>query len=377
MDRPLINSNAIPRTELRKIVPSFPNSRRVTAIGLALIIASSAIGQSPLGKDLPTLARETSPSVVTIVLRDQTGVELGSGSGFVVGSDGRVVTNFHVVHMSGTTQADARFADGASYHVQGVIASDSDRDLAVLQLQATGKVFQALRLGDSEQVQTGERVLAIGSPLAGLSPLSTEATVSDGIISGIRDWPENRMKVFQITAPISPGSSGGVLVNLNGDVIGVTFAQLVGGQNLNFAVPIAYVRPLLTEGSTKSLAAFNAPATPAPDDHSKIAETAPTGSYTGVWRSGKFAVSGAAQMTIKIAEGEADAEIFLTGGEVTSANLNGTAHKTGENIWTLYLSSKKPRLSVRGIFRGNSFVGDYTYSRFLVLDHGQWILKKE
>jgi hypothetical protein len=104
---------------------------------------------------------------------------LGSGSGFVIGSDGRVVTNYHVVHMPGRTQAEARFADGASYQVQGVLATDPDKDLAVLKLQATGKVFQVVHLGDSGQVQIGERVLAIGNPLAGVSPVSTEATVSE------------------------------------------------------------------------------------------------------------------------------------------------------------------------------------------------------
>jgi S1-C subfamily serine protease len=162
-----------------------PKTCRVAAVTLALMIASGAIGQSTTAKDLPTLARETSPSVVRIVVRDHAGGELGSGSGFVIGSDGRVVTNYHVVQMSGTTQAEARFIDGASYQVQGVLATDPDKDLAVLKLQAKGKEFQALRLGDSEHVQTGDHVLAIGSPLAGFSPVSTEATVSDGIVSGI------------------------------------------------------------------------------------------------------------------------------------------------------------------------------------------------
>jgi len=355
-------------------VRRFSNSSRVAVIIWGLMIAGNVTGQSPAGKDLPTLARETSPAVVRLVLRDQTGGELGSGSGFVIGSDGRVVTNYHVVHMPGATQAEARFTDGASYQVQGVLATDPDKDLAVLKLQATGKEFQAVHLGDSDQVQTGEHVLAIGSPLAGFSPVSTEATVSDGIVSGIRDWPEHQMKVFQITAPISPGSSGGALVNSNGDVIGVTFAQLIGGQNLNFAVPIAYLRSLSTEGPIRTLATINAPA---PDDHPKAEESAPSGSYTGVWQSRKFSVSGAAQMTIRMAEGTANAQIFLTGGEVSSAILSGYAHRTGENIWTVQLSSKKPRLSVRGIFRGTSFVGDYTYTRFLTFDRGQWLLKKE
>jgi serine protease Do len=210
--------------------------------------------------------------------------------------------------------------------------------------------------------------------LAGLSPVSTEATVSDGIVSGIRDWPEHKMKVFQITAPISHGSSGGALVNSGGDVIGVTFAQLVGGQNLNFAIPIAYLRSLPTEEPMESLAAINAGTS---DNNLKAEEIAPAGSYTGVWQSSKFSVSGAAQMTIRIADGSASAEIFLTGGQVTSASLSGTAHRTGENIWTIEMSSKKPKLFVRGIFRGSSFVGDYSYTRFTTFDRGQWLLKKE
>lgn len=342
----------------------------VALVGLSVIDAGA---QSSAAKDVSTIARETSPAVVRIVVRDQAGAELGSGSGFVVSTNGNTVTNYHVVHIPRAAQGEARFVDGASYQVEGVLATDPDRDLAVLKLRAVGREFRSVRLGQSESVQIGERVVAIGSPLAGLAPVSTEATVSDGIVSGIRDWPEHRTKIFQITAPISPGSSGGALVNTTGEVIGVTFAQLVGGQNLNFAIPAEWIQPLLNDGPTKSLAAINAPP---PDDHSK-AETAPTGSYTGAWQSNKFAVSGAATMTIRVADDAATAEIFLTGGEVRSATLSGTATKTGENIWTVELSSKHPKLSVRGIFRDRSFVGDYTYSRFTMLDQGQWILKKE
>jgi hypothetical protein len=161
-------------------------------------------------------------------------------------------------------------------------------------------------------------------------------------------------------------------LNAEGDAIGVTFAGLIGGQNLNFAIPIGYIRSLIIDGSMKSLAAIN---TVLPDDHTKSATA--TGSYTGIWQSGKFSVSGTATMTIRLSEGVATAEIFLTGGEVTSASLSGTARRTGENIWTVELSSKHPKLSVRGILRDSSFIGDYTYTRFLMLDQGQWLLKKE
>jgi len=342
------------------------------AFAMTCLLAAEAQPSAP--KEIPTLAQELSPSVVRIILRDQTGGELGSGSGFVISEDGKVVTNYHVIHLQGTTQAEARFTDGASYQLQGVLATDPDKDLALAKLLAPGKVFPFVRLGDSDRVRIGEHVLAIGSPLAGLSPVSTEETVSDGIVSGIRDWPDHQMKVFQITAPISPGSSGGALVNSDGQVIGVTFAQLVSGQNLNFAIPAAYVQPLLSEGPLKSLASINSTAS---IDSPKPQEYSPTGSYAGTWQSDRFTVSGAAQMTVSVSGDTASASVFLTGGEVTSANLSGTAHRSGDNIWTVVLHSKKPTLTVRGIFRDNSFVGDYTYTRFLLLDKGRWILKKE
>ncbi len=358
-----------------------PRALFLLPVVVALLFPALANGQSTnqtstVEEDVPALVRTAAPSLVMVVLRDDTGRQLGTGSGFVVSIDGKVITNAHVIHIAGATEAEARFQDGSSYQTQGVVAVDSERDLAIIKLKATGRVFSPLRLGDSERVQVGQRVIAIGNPLAGLSAVNTESTVSDGIVSGIRDWPSGKMKVLQITAPLSPGSSGGPLLNTSGEVIGVTFAQLREGQNLNFAVPIDYASPLiLTNGPLKSLAESRTSA--ASELTSPDPEVAPAGSYTGVWRSTRFAVSGAATITITIANGTATADIFLTGGEVKSARLSGSAQRTGRNIWTVELSSKRPRLSVRGIFRDNSFVGDYTYARFVMVDQGQWVLKKE
>jgi len=348
-------------------------------LGLLVLVLAACVGakaQTSNDKDVPTLAREASPSVVRILLRDQNGAELGTGSGFVISHDGNVVTNYHVVHVLGLAQAEARFVDGASYQIQGIISTDPDKDLAIVKLKAAGRDFTALELGAFESEQVGERVVAIGSPLAGVTSISTEATVSDGIISGVRDWPEHQIKIFQITAPISPGSSGGVLLNSRGQAIGVTFAQLIGGQNLNFAIPATYVRAMLADSAIKPLASVN---TASIDERPKIDKDGASGSYTGVWQSSRFGVTGAASLNITISNdsGFTNAEIFLTGGEVTSAILTGFAHRTGKNIWTVDLSSKKPKLHVRGIVRGGSFVGDYTYNRFLMLDQGQWLLKKE
>ena len=106
------------------------------------------------------------------------------------------------------------------------------------------------------------------------------------------------------------------------DVIGVTFAELVGGQNLNFAVPINYATALLADAPIKPLAVVNstAPTSNAASELTSIPEqSSPTGSYTRTWQSARYRVSGAATLTIRIAKstGFTDAEIFLTGGEVT------------------------------------------------------------
>jgi Flp pilus assembly protein TadD len=202
---------------------------------LIVVSALAGIQQTTPKKDIPALTRRALKSVVLVVASDATGKELRQGSGFVVSSDGKVVTNHHV--MEGAESAVIKFPNGAFHLIEGVVASDAAKDIVIL--KASGKDFPALALGDSDRVEIGEDVVAIGSPL------SLEATVSSGIVSGIREW-EN-LKVFQTTAPISPGSSGGPLLNLKGEVIGITTFQMRGGQNLNFALPTGYLKPLLTQ----------------------------------------------------------------------------------------------------------------------------------
>jgi S1-C subfamily serine protease len=182
------------------------------------------------------IARKVLPAVVTIVTADAAGNVRGLGSGFVVRSDGVIVTNSHVI-----ADADAAvvlLADGQRAAVEGVIAGDPERDFAVVKIRAHNLPTAAL--GNSARVEIGERVVAIGNPKGQLG------TVSEGIVSQIRSSAE--LTVIQHTAPISQGSSGGPLVNEHGEVIGVNTAVLAEGQNLNFALPIDYVREGLRAG---------------------------------------------------------------------------------------------------------------------------------
>jgi hypothetical protein len=159
------------------------------------------------------------------------------------------VTNYHVIQ--GATSAEIRFPDGASYSVGGLLASNPERDLVVLKIKTTSNEFRFLSLGDSDRVQVGEQVVAIGSPLG------LEATVSPGFISGMREL--DGLKLLQTTAPISPGNSGGAFINLSGEVVGVPTLTLTSvrqkatvSQNLNFAVPSNYVRDLLSTATKEA-----------------------------------------------------------------------------------------------------------------------------
>lgn len=168
-------------------------------------------------------------------MSDKDGKPVGQGSGFLVSKNGLIVTNYHVI--SEGNSAVVKLPDGAFYVVDGVLAADKIRDIAVI--KAHGQNFRTLTLGNSDRVLVGEEVVAIGNPL------SLESTVSNGIVSAVREVKEEGGKFLQITAPISPGSSGGPLFNMAGEVIGITTMYLKGGENLNFAIPINDAKSLL------------------------------------------------------------------------------------------------------------------------------------
>ncbi len=189
------------------------------------------------------------PAVVTLYTYDTRGKAVAQGSGFLIASNGIGVTNFHVVN--GSYSADAKLGDGRLYNVIKIQAYDPDRDIAIFQLgrkTPTG-VEQAKDLPfltvAPDAVQVGDRIATIGSP-EGLTN-----SVSDGIVSAIRT--DGGQHFFQISAPISPGSSGGPVLNLEGQVVAISTFQLVEGQNLNFAIPADEIAPVQTRQMDVSL----------------------------------------------------------------------------------------------------------------------------
>ncbi len=196
------------------------------------------------------IAKKTFESTVLLVMEDANGQPISLGSGFFV-HEGVIASNLHVVE--GASRGYAKVVgQKAKYDIEGITGIDPDRDLVLLKTLATRTT--TLPLGNSDAIEVGEPVYAVGNP-QGL-----EGTFSQGIVSSIREVGSDRL--LQITAPISPGSSGGPVLNSKGEVIGVSVATFSGGQNLNFAIPSNYLKNLLGKaGPTKPLADVRSPKT--------------------------------------------------------------------------------------------------------------------
>jgi tetratricopeptide (TPR) repeat protein len=174
-------------------------------------------------------------SVVTVVMEDSKGKEMGFGSGFFIG-EGIIVTNHHVIEESKKGYVNL-VGKKTKYDLLKIIAEDKKRDLAVISVSYLDAT--PLPIIKEESVTIGEKVYVIGTPLG------FEGTISEGIISGIRSVDSRN--ILQITAPVSPGSSGGPVLNSNGEVIGIAFLTAVKGQNVNFAIPISDLLQLINE----------------------------------------------------------------------------------------------------------------------------------
>jgi tetratricopeptide (TPR) repeat protein len=175
---------------------------------------------------LPELVRRIKPSAVAIETFDVRGEKLSRGSGFFIDVD-RIVTNRHVIE--GAFRAEVHSSTGTLFPVKGVLAVDAEGDIALLKVDAPAGHIRPLSL-ERTSPQEGESIVVIGNPFG------LEGSVSNGIVSAVRDIPTFG-RIIQITAPISPGSSGSPVVNMQGQVIGVATLQITGGQSVNFAIP--------------------------------------------------------------------------------------------------------------------------------------------
>lgn len=211
------------------------------ALALLLLFAQLATAQDAL----PELVRRVKPSVVAIVTYTATNEPLMSGSGFFI-RPGQVVTNLHVI--KGAHHAEVKTLDGKGklYPVQGILDVDEEGDIAVLGINVPAERARSLEIANALP-EDGERIFVIGNPLR------LEGSISDGIVSAVREVP-NLGKILQITAPISHGNSGSPVFNMKGQVVGVVTIKVTNGQNINLA--LASARLLALKENEKPLS-FN------------------------------------------------------------------------------------------------------------------------
>ncbi|MEM6611917.1 MAG: HhoA/HhoB/HtrA family serine endopeptidase [Cyanobacteria bacterium P01_C01_bin.72] len=173
-------------------------------------------------------------------------IERGTGSGFIIGSDGRLITNAHVVNGAETVQVTLK--DGTTYQGK-VLGTDSFTDVAVIKIDATD--LPTVSLGNADDLTPGEWAIAIGNPLG------LDNTVTVGIVSALNrsssqvGVPDKRVKFIQTDAAINPGNSGGPLLNSQGEVIGINTAIRADAQGLGFAIPIGTAQRIANQLFTK------------------------------------------------------------------------------------------------------------------------------
>jgi S1-C subfamily serine protease len=199
-----------------------------------LVVPLSAQDQQASILDTIEITKRVKPGIVLIKGLTEDNKEI-SGSGFIVDGSGTIVTNLHIIQD--LKSGGVRLINGDIYDKFVIRAIDERKDIAILQV--AGFDLPILPLGNSNNLQTGEKVVIIGNPLG------LEASVTTGIVSAIRQLSEG-LQVIQTDAAANPGNSGGPMLNMKGEIVGVVSFKLSGAENLNFAIPINYVRGLLT-----------------------------------------------------------------------------------------------------------------------------------
>ncbi|MBU4272981.1 MAG: trypsin-like peptidase domain-containing protein [Planctomycetes bacterium] len=238
----------------------------LTCAALGLVCLSTARAQ--VAVDLSELIKEVKPSVALIETFDK-GKKMGSGSGFVVSEDGMIATNYHVIE--GAKEIKVSFPalkDNKFYKSTGFVGFVKTKDLALIMIDLKGEKLKPLPMA-KEPPSQAETVVAIGAPL-GLSD-----TVTSGIVSAVRTGKELRKMLMrgkqdgygeglgydeeatwiQTSAPISPGNSGGPLINTRGEVVGINTFVSDLGQNLNFSICIQHMKKFI-DGAGKNVQSF-------------------------------------------------------------------------------------------------------------------------
>lgn len=335
----------------------------------------SIILTKPFSENVDAIA-ENESSVVKVFCYDHNGQEISTGSGLILFHDDMVVTNYHVIKDACSVRISTD--QDITYNVSGLWHENEKQDIAILKLEKNTDLTP-LKIGDSLVVKKGETVTAIGSPLG------IKNTVSKGNLSA-RIMQDN-YDILQFTAPISNGSSGGALFNENGEVIGITFASFVEGQNLNLAIPIELVEKLYktksisvkpesfkdiywnnymtknpneyltqTYGSTISVSFLELKNNPEKYSNKMISVAGYVSSFDAIADRVRISMYISSQ---KVASSnEEDDEKYLN-KEYNEHNLIAISSlRVGDNIYNIGVGSPKDKVLITGVFKKDAS-GDY------------------
>ena len=200
-----------------------------------------------LDEELVSLKASTSADFSGIIDDAIKGVvtiktDISQGTGFIIDNDGYVVTNYHV--MEGATAAAIYTYEGDTHNV-ALIGYDDNFDIALLKIEG---IFERLKLANSDDVQIGKKVIAIGNPLG------LQFSVSEGIVSAVHRTGLNDIQAYiQTDAALNPGNSGGPLIDKNGKVIGINNFKIGNGENLGFALESNYIKDVVNDISQQAL----------------------------------------------------------------------------------------------------------------------------
>ncbi|MFN2510946.1 MAG: trypsin-like peptidase domain-containing protein [Pyrinomonadaceae bacterium] len=222
---------------MRKRIPPLPYV-------VAFVLIGYLSQPTPAQESLPELVRRVKPAIVAIVTYDAKGDALTTGSGFFI-RPGQVVTNLHVIRGARRTDVKTLDGKGRVYQVAGLLAVDEEGDLALMRVDMSPERPRSSELAVTLP-EEGETVFVIGNPL------KLEGSVTDGIVSAVREVP-GVGKIIQTTAPISHGNSGSPIFNLKGQVVGVITVKVTNGQNISLAISSNRVREL-KPGALRGLA---------------------------------------------------------------------------------------------------------------------------
>lgn len=191
------------------------------------------------------ISQKASPAVFIVVTMDENYNPSGIGSGFFINKNGTAITNYHV--LDGCDYAGIKMTDDTILGIDKILYADKTNDFIIFNVLSDRTDFPYLELGDSDSIYAGQKIFALGSPKG------FDNTLSEGIISNT-DRIINEKECFQITAPVSPGSSGGAALNEYCEVIGIPTIKYTDGESLNFCIPINILKDVEYYNPPKTLA---------------------------------------------------------------------------------------------------------------------------